>query len=55
MAIYKWEVGTYFSEKAKFVEVIRSYAMENGRCLKIVKNDKKRVSVKCLGAKGKCP
>ncbi|XP_027910402.1 uncharacterized protein LOC114169447 [Vigna unguiculata] len=47
--------GTYFSEKGDFVEAIRSYALENGRSLKIVKNDRRRVRVKCLGGKGKCP
>jgi len=54
MREYKWEVGTYFSEKGDFVEAIRSYALKNGRSLKIVKNDKRKVRVKCLGAKRKC-
>ena len=55
MREYQWEVGTYFSEKGDFVEAIRSYALENGRSFKIVKNDRRRVRVKCLGAKAKCP
>ncbi|XP_027907647.1 uncharacterized protein LOC114166966 [Vigna unguiculata] len=55
MREYQWEVGTYFSEKGDFVEAIRSYALENSRSLKIVKNDRRRVRVKCLGAKAKCP
>ena len=55
MREYQWEVATYFSEKGDFVEAIRSYALENGRSLKIVKNDRRRVRVKCLGAKAKCP
>ena len=55
MSEYKWEVGTYFAEKLEFVEAIRTYALENGRSLKIFKSDKRRVRVKCLGANGKCP
>ena len=51
---YKWEVGTYFVEKPEFVEAIRTYALENGRCLKILKSDKRRIRVKCVGANGKC-
>ncbi|WVZ12473.1 hypothetical protein V8G54_017003 [Vigna mungo] len=51
---YKWEVGTYFTEKKEFTEAIRTYALSNGRNLKFLKNDKKRVNVKCLGGNGKC-
>ncbi|XP_017434428.1 uncharacterized protein LOC108341245 [Vigna angularis] len=51
---YKWEVGTYFTEKKEFTEAIRTYALSNGRNLKFMKNDKKRVAVKCLGGQGKC-
>ncbi|WVY95142.1 hypothetical protein V8G54_034230, partial [Vigna mungo] len=51
---YKWEVGTYFAEKKEFTDAIRTYALSNGRSLKFIKNDKKRVSVKCLGGKGNC-
>jgi len=54
MSEYKWQVGTYFVEKSEFVEAIRTYALENGRSLKIYKSDKRRVRVKCLGADGKC-
>jgi len=41
MGEYKWEVGTYLSEKAEFVEAIRTYALENGRSLIFLKSDKK--------------
>jgi len=54
MSEYKWHVGTYFAEKVEFVEAIRTYALENGRCLKIFKSDKRRIQVKCVGANGKC-
>ncbi|XP_014496535.1 uncharacterized protein LOC106758121 [Vigna radiata var. radiata] len=51
---YKWEVGTFFAEKNEFMDAIRTYALSNGRNLKFIKNDKKRICVKCLGGKGKC-
>ncbi|WVZ19233.1 hypothetical protein V8G54_006555 [Vigna mungo] len=51
---YKWEVGTYFTNKKDFTDAIRTYALSNGKNLKLIKNDKKRVTVKCLGANGKC-
>ncbi|WVZ06211.1 hypothetical protein V8G54_019557 [Vigna mungo] len=51
---YKWEVGTFFTEKKEFTEAIRTYALSDGKILKFIKNDKKRMSVKCLGANGKC-
>ncbi|XP_047183061.1 uncharacterized protein LOC124849203 [Vigna umbellata] len=55
MEQYKWEVGTHFPEKRDFTEAIRTYEVENGRKLKVYKNDKRRVCVRCSGAKGKCP
>ncbi|WVZ21992.1 hypothetical protein V8G54_000536 [Vigna mungo] len=51
---YKWEVGTFFAEKKEFMDGIRTYALSNGRNMKFVKNDKKRIIVKCLGGQGKC-
>ncbi|WVZ19200.1 hypothetical protein V8G54_006522 [Vigna mungo] len=51
---YKWEVGTFFAEKKEFMDGIRTYALSNGRNMKFIKNDKKRIIVKCLGGKGKC-
>ncbi|XP_017412869.1 uncharacterized protein LOC108324433 [Vigna angularis] len=51
---YKWEVGTYFVEKNEFTDAIRTYALSNGRSLKFIKNDKKRISVKCLSGRGYC-
>ncbi|WVZ00607.1 hypothetical protein V8G54_026676 [Vigna mungo] len=51
---YKWEVGTFFAEKKEFMDAIRTYALSNGRNMKFIKNDKKRIIVKCLGGKGKC-
>ncbi|WVZ17710.1 hypothetical protein V8G54_010692 [Vigna mungo] len=32
-----------------------SYGVHNGRKLKLWKNDKRRISVKCYGSQGKCP
>ncbi|XP_014490789.1 uncharacterized protein LOC106753486 [Vigna radiata var. radiata] len=55
MVDFKWEVGTYFAEKEDIVEAIKSYALDNGRNIKFVKNDKERMRFKCVGAKGKCP
>ena len=51
---YKWEVGTYFTEKKEFIEIIRTYALANGKNLIFDRNDKNKVTVKCAGAKGKC-
>ncbi|WVZ14688.1 hypothetical protein V8G54_012254 [Vigna mungo] len=51
---YKWEVGTFFAEKNEFIDAIRTYALSNGRNLKFIKNDKKRISVKCMGGNGNC-
>ncbi|WVZ25600.1 hypothetical protein V8G54_004144 [Vigna mungo] len=50
----KWEVGTYFAEIKEFTYAIRTYALSNGRSLKFIKNDNKRIYVKCLGGKGNC-
>ncbi|XP_052735579.1 uncharacterized protein LOC108341574 [Vigna angularis] len=55
MADYKWEVGTIFSGKEDFKDAIRRYVVHAGRDLKFVKNDNRRVRVRCMGAQGKCP
>ncbi|XP_014515653.1 uncharacterized protein LOC106773481 [Vigna radiata var. radiata] len=55
MVDYKWDVGTYFAEKQDFVDAIKTYAVKNGRNIKYLKNDKKRIRVKCMGGKGECP
>ncbi|WVY98582.1 hypothetical protein V8G54_030733 [Vigna mungo] len=55
MKDHRWELGTYFVEKDDFINAIRSYGVHNGRKLKLWKNDKRRVSVKCYGSQGKCP
>lgn len=55
MGNYKWEVGTTFTDKDEFKEAIRSYVVHAGRALKFVKNDKRRVMVKCMGGQRKCP
>ncbi|WVY95463.1 hypothetical protein V8G54_034551 [Vigna mungo] len=47
MSKYKWEVGTKFSDKNEF--------MDAGRNLKFLKNDNRRVRVRCLGVEKKCP
>ncbi|WVZ17312.1 hypothetical protein V8G54_010294 [Vigna mungo] len=52
---YKWQLGTYFPDKIDFIDAIRTYGIHNGRKLKIFKNDKRRVCVKCCGSQGKCP
>ncbi|WVZ13156.1 hypothetical protein V8G54_017686 [Vigna mungo] len=54
MVDYKWDVGTYFGDKNDILDAIKSYGVENGKNLKIVKNDRKRVRVKCLGSNGQC-
>ncbi|XP_022635221.1 uncharacterized protein LOC111241449 [Vigna radiata var. radiata] len=54
MLDYKWEVGTIFNDKEDFKEAIRNYAIHAGRDLKFVKNDKRRVRVRCMGAQKKC-
>ena len=55
MADYKWEMGIYFTEKEELLEAIKCYALENGRNIKFVKNDRRRVRLRCIGGKGKCP
>ncbi|WVZ16531.1 hypothetical protein V8G54_009513 [Vigna mungo] len=55
MVDFNWEVGTYFADKHDILDAIKSYGVENGKNLKIVKNDRKRIRVKCLGSKGECP
>ncbi|XP_014493085.1 uncharacterized protein LOC106755441 [Vigna radiata var. radiata] len=55
MVDYKWEVGTIFNDKEDFKEAIRNYAIHTGRDLKFVKNDKRRVRVRCMDAQKKCP
>jgi len=54
MADYEWEVEIYFGNKAEFINAIRIYGVHSGRSLKITKNDRKKVNVKCFGQKGKC-
>jgi len=54
MEDYNWEVETYFIDKEEFTEAIRTYGVQSGRKLKIFRNDKRRICMKCLGAKGKC-
>ena len=53
MEDYKWEVGTYFAEKEEFTEALRTYGVHGSRKLKIFRNDKRRICVKCLGGKVK--
>ncbi|WVZ02638.1 hypothetical protein V8G54_023444 [Vigna mungo] len=55
MVDYKWDLGTYFAQKQDLLDAIKTYAIENGRNIRYVKNDKKRIRAKCMGAKGKCP
>ncbi|XP_022632657.1 uncharacterized protein LOC111240901 [Vigna radiata var. radiata] len=55
MVDYKWDLGTYFANKQDILDAIKTYVVENGRNLTYVKNHKKRIRVKCMGGKGKCP
>ncbi|WVY89914.1 hypothetical protein V8G54_035428, partial [Vigna mungo] len=55
MKEYKWQLGTYFPDKIDFIDAIRTYGIHNGRKLKIFKNDKRRICVKCCGSQGNCP
>ncbi|WVZ17013.1 hypothetical protein V8G54_009995 [Vigna mungo] len=56
MLDFKWEVGTYFGQKVDILDAIKTYTLENGKKLKFIKNDKKkRIRIKCMGAKGECP
>jgi len=41
-------------KKEEFTDAIRTYGVHSGRKLKIFRNYKIRIYVKCLGAKGKC-
>ncbi|KAL0368339.1 UNVERIFIED_CONTAM: hypothetical protein Scaly_1052800 [Sesamum calycinum] len=44
-----FEIGMIFSNKIELREAIHSHAVSTKRSLKIFKNDKRRVYVKCLG------
>ncbi|XP_052729225.1 uncharacterized protein LOC128195478 [Vigna angularis] len=55
MVDYKWDLDTYFAQKQDLLDAIKTYAIENGRNIRYLKNDKKRIKAKCVGAKGKCP
>ncbi|XP_014499253.1 uncharacterized protein LOC106760318 [Vigna radiata var. radiata] len=55
MVDFKWEVGTYFGQKVDILDAIKTYALENGKKLKFIKNDKRRIRIKCMGGKGECP
>ncbi|WVZ19739.1 hypothetical protein V8G54_007061 [Vigna mungo] len=55
MIDFKWEVGTYFGQKKDIMDAIKTYALKNERNMKFIKNDKKRIRLKCVGAKGECP
>ncbi|WVZ01813.1 hypothetical protein V8G54_022619 [Vigna mungo] len=45
MVDFNWEVRTYFVDKEDILDAIKSYAIENEKNLKLVKNDKKRIRV----------
>ncbi|WVY96633.1 hypothetical protein V8G54_028784 [Vigna mungo] len=55
MVDYKWDFGTYFAQNEDLLDAIKTYAIQNGRNIRYVKNDKKRVRAKCMGSKEKCP
>ncbi|WVZ25593.1 hypothetical protein V8G54_004137 [Vigna mungo] len=52
MVDYKWDLGTYFAEKEDLLDALKTYAIQNGRNIRYVKNDKKRVRAKYMGSKG---
>jgi len=39
MVEYKWEFGTYFTYKKKFVEALKTHEVHSRRKLKLQKND----------------
>ncbi|XP_058756512.1 uncharacterized protein LOC131629754 [Vicia villosa] len=47
MSNYKWELGMYFTFKRNIKDAVISYAIQNGRNLKFIKNDKTRLRVRC--------
>jgi len=55
MADYKWEVRTYFLDKEHFRDAVRTYSIHSGRNIRFVKNDKRRIRVRCMGSQGNCP
>ncbi|XP_014503225.1 uncharacterized protein LOC106763567 [Vigna radiata var. radiata] len=55
MSEYKWEVGTKFRDKNEFMDAVRSYVVHGGRELKFMKNNNRRVRVRCLGAQKSWP
>ncbi|WVZ14482.1 hypothetical protein V8G54_012048 [Vigna mungo] len=48
MVDFKWE-------KVDILDAIKTYGLENGKKLKFIKNDKRRIRIKCMGGKGECP
>lgn len=47
MTKYKWELGTYFTFKCDFKEAITTYVVQSSRNLKLIKNDKQNIRLKC--------
>ena len=43
MEDYQWEIGTYFIDKAQFVDSIRTYSVHSGLKLKIQRNDNRKL------------
>ena len=54
MTDFSWDLGTYFTDKEAFKDIIRTYVVHSGRNLKLVKNDNSRVRVCCIGEQGQC-
>ncbi|XP_020413915.1 uncharacterized protein LOC109947655 [Prunus persica] len=50
----EFRIGMQFANKDKLKEAIREYAIVQGRNIKLVKNDNKRIQTKCAGYT-KCP
>lgn len=54
MIDFKWKVRTYFGDKQDILDAIKTHALENERNIKFVRNDKKRIRLKCVGVNGQC-
>jgi len=45
MVDFSWDLGTYFTDNEAFKDAIRSYVVNLGNNLKLIKNDNTRVCV----------
>ena len=47
MVNFKWDLWTYFRDKEAFKDAIGTYVVHSKRNLKILKNDNRKVRIKC--------